>query len=114
MKSIVSKPWGSFELLEEKSNYVAKRLIVNSGGILSLQSHMHRSEHWITVQGVAEVTIDKKITTLDLNKSIFVPKGSVHRISNKRQETLIIIEIWYGDNLDEGDIIRYDDIYNRK
>ena len=114
MKSIVSKPWGSFEILEEKPNYVVKRLIINPGGILSLQSHLHRSEHWVTVGGVAEVTIDKKITILEPNNNIFIPKGSVHRISNKGSLTLVMIEIWYGEILDEEDIIRYDDIYNRK
>tara|TARA_B110000438_G_C15787784_1_gene639248 strand:+ start:566 stop:910 length:345 start_codon:yes stop_codon:yes gene_type:complete len=113
MTSIVLKPWGSYEVLEKASNYLIKRLIITPGSILSLQSHLYRSEHWIVVEGVAEVTIDNKITNLKLNKSIFIPKQSKHRVANKGYHNLIIIEIWYGDKLDEKDIVRYEDIYNR-
>jgi len=113
MTSIVLKPWGSYEVLEVNSKYVVKRLKVTAGSVLSLQSHKYRSEHWVVVEGVAEITIDEELIILDSNKSIYIPKEAKHRIANKGLKTLIIIEIWYGDALDEEDIIRYEDIYNR-
>ena len=113
MTSIVLKPWGSFEVLSLQDNYSIKRLTVKPGAILSLQSHNHRSEHWVVVKGSAEITIDKNISILDSNKSIFIPKNAKHRIANKGENDLIIVEIWYGDILDEEDIIRYEDVYNR-
>ena len=114
MTSLVSKPWGSYEVLETKSNYVIKRLVVKPGAILSLQSHLHRSEHWVVVEGVAEITIESEVSTLKSNKSVFIPQKTKHRIANKEKNDLSIVEIWYGDILDEKDIIRYEDIYNRK
>ena len=114
MTSLVSKPWGSYEVLEKKSNYAIKRLIVKPGAILSLQSHLYRSEHWVVVEGVAEITIDNEVSALKLNKSVFIPQKTKHRIANKEKSDLVIIEIWYGDTLDEEDIVRYEDVYNRK
>ena len=114
MKSIVSKPWGSYQVLEEGSKYTIKRIVVNSGGVLSLQSHLHRSEHWVVVQGIAEVTLDTNIKILKTNENIFIPKKSKHRLENKEKEDLLVIEVWYGDILDEKDIVRYEDIYDRK
>ena len=113
MTSIVLKPWGSYEVLNNAPNYSIKRLIINPSAILSLQSHEHRSEHWVVVQGTAEVTLDDKVFTLESNKNIFIPRQSKHRIQNKGHKILVIIEIWYGDQLNEGDITRYEDIYNR-
>jgi len=114
MKSIVLKPWGSYQVLEDESNYLIKRIIVNPKGKLSLQSHSHRSEHWIVVQGIAEVTINNRVKALKTNQNIFIPTRAQHRLANKEQLPLIVIEVWYGDILDENDIVRYDDIYNRK
>ena len=114
MKSKVTKPWGSYQVLESESNYSIKRILVNPGGVLSLQSHLYRSEHWIVVHGIAEVTIDDNIKILKTNESIFIPTKSKHRLANKKNEDLIVIEIWFGDKLDEEDIIRYEDIYGRK
>ena len=113
MKSIVSKPWGTYQVLEEGSNYLIKRIMVNPNGKLSLQSHLHRSEHWIVVQGIAQVTINEKIKTLKTNQNIFIPLKTKHRLANNFELPLIVIEVWYGDILNENDIIRYDDIYNR-
>ena len=113
MNSIVDKPWGSFEILKKDKNYLVKKINVNAGGILSLQSHKHRSEHWIVAKGEVEVTIDNKIIILKENENIFIPKGAKHRISNKSNFDLVIIEMWYGDILDENDIKRYEDIYER-
>ena len=114
MNSKVNKPWGSFEILDNGKNYLLKKIFVNPGGILSLQRHKYRSEHWIVAEGQAEVTVDDKVSILDKNENIFIPQGSIHRLSNKTSNNLIIIEMWYGEKLDENDIERYEDIYNRK
>ena len=113
MNSIVEKPWGSFQVLEKGSKYQVKKLVVNSGAKLSLQRHKHRSEHWIIAEGEGEITIDNKTIQMKENETIFVPKGSKHRINNNSKATLIIIELWYGDELDENDIERFEDIYRR-
>ena len=113
MKSIVEKPWGSYQVLEEGSHYTVKKIIDNSGGQLSLQSHQHRSEHWIIAEGEALVTINDEIKILKENETIFIPKGSKHRLANEVTKKLIIIEFWHGDILDENDIERFEDIYER-
>ena len=114
MTSIVSKPWGSYQVIEKREKYVIKKLIVKPGSKLSLQSHQHRSEHWVIVQGEAEVTIEDDIKVFHSNEYIFIPFQAKHRLANNCSEDLVVIEIWYGDQLDEKDIIRYEDIYNRK
>ena len=113
MKSIVEKPWGSYQVLEKGTHYIVKKIIVNSGGKLSLQIHQHRSEHWIIAKGEAEVTINDEIEILKENETIFIPKGSKHRLANNAATELILIELWYGDILDENDIERFEDIYER-
>ncbi len=113
MNSIVEKPWGSFEILNSGANYLVKKIYVKPGGILSLQSHKHRSEHWIVAKGQAEVTINENVSILNENENIFIPKGAIHRMANKQTQDLIIIEMWYGEKLDETDIKRYEDIYKR-
>tara|TARA_B100000886_G_C20312448_1_gene444460 strand:- start:11 stop:355 length:345 start_codon:yes stop_codon:yes gene_type:complete len=113
MNFIVEKPWGSFEILNSGKKFLVKRIFVKSGGVLSLQSHQHRSEHWIVAEGIAEITIDNNISILEENENIFIPQGAVHRIANKTDKDLVIIEMWYGETLDENDIKRYDDIYKR-
>ena len=113
MNSITEKPWGSFEILKSGKKFLVKKIFVKPGGILSLQSHEHRSEHWIVAEGEAEVTIDKKVINLKENENIFIPKGAIHRMANRKDRDLVIIEMWYGDILDENDIKRYEDIYER-
>ena len=113
MKSIVEKPWGSYQVLEEGTHYIVKKIIVNPSGKLSLQSHKHRSEHWIIVEGEAVVTINDEIKILKENETIFIPQGSKHRLANESNKKLIIVELWYGDILDEKDIERFEDIYER-
>tara|TARA_B100000029_G_scaffold347117_1_gene339467 strand:- start:834 stop:1181 length:348 start_codon:yes stop_codon:yes gene_type:complete len=114
MKTIVKKPWGSFEIINEGIKYTVKKIIVNPGGQLSLQSHAHRSEHWLIAEGNAEVLINEKKFNLSANQHIFIPQGAKHRLANSGDQTLIVVEMWFGDNLDENDIKRYEDIYNRK
>jgi len=114
MKSVVKKPWGSFEVLEVGEKYTIKKIIVIPGGSLSLQSHEYRSEHWIVAKGLAEVIIDDEVYHLKENENVFIPKGSKHRLTNNNKEPLVVIEMWYGDKLEEDDIQRYEDIYERK
>tara|TARA_B100000287_G_C20169235_1_gene597540 strand:+ start:184 stop:528 length:345 start_codon:yes stop_codon:yes gene_type:complete len=113
MKSVVNKPWGSFEILDEGAKYKVKKITVHVGGQLSLQNHEHRSEHWLVANGEAEVIIDDKKYSLKENDNIFIPKGSKHRLANFGKVDLIVIEMWFGDKLDENDIKRYEDIYER-
>jgi len=113
MTSIVSKPWGSYQVIEDGEKYTIKKIIVKPGGKLSLQSHDHRSEHWIIVNGEAEVTLDNIIKKLKSNENIFIPLKTKHRLANNLEEDLVLIEVWIGDILDEKDIIRYEDIYDR-
>ena len=113
MQSLVDKPWGSYEIIEQADNYLVKKIIVNPQSKLSLQSHDHRSEHWIIVEGTAEVTINDEVTIVECNHSIFIPQNSKHSLANNKDSTLIVIEVWYGDKLSEDDIIRYKDIYGR-
>ena len=113
MKSIVNKPWGSYQIIDQGENFVVKNIVVKPYCKLSLQSHKHRSEHWVIVEGRAEVTINDNITTLEPNQSIYISSKAKHRLANNHEKNLILIEVWYGENLDEEDITRYEDIYNR-
>ena len=113
MKTIVNRPWGSFEILDQGDKYTIKKIIVNPGGQLSLQSHQHRSEHWLIAEGSAEVIIDENIYRLKENEKIFIPQRAKHRITNWDKKKLVVIEMWFGDILDEKDIKRYEDIYGR-
>ena len=92
MNSITEKPWGSFEILKSGKKFLVKKIFVKPGGVLSLQSHEHRSEHWIVAEGEAEVTIDKKVINLKENENIFIPKGAIHRMANRKDRDLVIIE----------------------
>ena len=113
MKLFVDKPWGSYQIIDQGENFVVKKIVVKPYGKLSLQSHKHRSEHWIIVEGRAEVTINDDITTLEPNQNTYIPPETKHRLANNYDKNLILIEVWYGKNLDEEDITRYEDIYNR-
>jgi len=111
--SQVFRPWGNYESLDSSDGYQVKRIVVNPGGILSLQKHKHRAEHWVVVSGIAEVTIDEKVSLLHPNQSIYVPLGSVHRLANRGDDPVILIEVQTGDYLGEDDIFRLEDVYNR-
>ena len=109
----VSKPWGSFEVIQEGNKYTIKKIIVKPGGKLSLQSHNHRSEHWVIVSGTAHVEINGKTSKLSKNESTYIPIGSKHRLTNPKKEPLILIEVQSGSYLGEDDIIRFEDNYGR-
>ncbi len=110
MKNIVIKKWGSYEVINQGNNYTVKKLIVNPGGQLSLQSHEGRSEHWLVAEGKAEVIINEEIYNLIENQHIFIPQGAKHRLANRGDQILIVIEMWFGKILDENDIRRYEDL----
>ena len=107
------RPWGWYESLVTGSRFQVKRIVVHPGASLSLQSHHHRAEHWIVVEGTAKVTIDSTVQLVSENQSVFVPLGAVHRLENPGKMPLTLIEVQTGSYLGEDDIIRYEDIYAR-
>ncbi len=110
----IFRPWGNYERLDIGDGYQVKRIVVTPGGVLSLQKHRHRAEHWVVVRGEAEVTIDEETRTLLPSQSVYVPLGAVHRLANRGQEPVVLIEVQTGDYLGEDDIIRLEDVYNRE
>ena len=107
------RPWGMFESLVTGSRFQVKRIVVKPGAALSLQSHHHRSEHWIVVEGTAKVTIDDKVSLVTENQSVYIPLGARHRLENPGKLPLTLIEVQTGSYLGEDDIIRFDDVYAR-
>lgn len=110
----VNRPWGSYTVLADNlSGYKLKRIEVVPGGRLSLQSHSHRSEHWVVVSGTATVTCGTEILTLHPNKSTYIPMGEMHRLENNGKIPVQLIEVQVGEYLGEDDIKRFDDVYGR-
>lgn len=107
------RPWGWYETLALSDRFQVKQIMVPPGKKLSLQSHVHRSEHWIVVKGTATVTIDDNETMVTENQSVYIPVGAVHRLENPGKVDLHLIEVQTGAYLGEDDIIRYEDLYNR-
>ena len=107
------RPWGWFETLVQADRFQVKRIVVHPAAALSLQSHLHRAEHWVVVSGTAQVTVDGDVQLLSENQSIYVPLGTIHRMANPGKVPLVVIEVQTGTYLGEDDIIRYDDIYAR-
>ena len=109
----VYKPWGYYDSIDTGYNFQVKRILVNPGAKLSLQKHLHRSEHWVVVSGVAKITCGKKIYNLEKNQSTYIPKGEIHRLENIENYPLEIIEVQTGNYLGEDDIIRLKDDFQR-
>lgn len=107
------RPWGWFEGLAIGPSFQVKRIVVDPGGKLSLQSHEYRSEHWIVVAGVATVTIGEEVRDVRANESVYIPLGVKHRMENRQEEPMVLIEVQTGTYFGEDDIIRYDDVYAR-
>jgi mannose-1-phosphate guanylyltransferase/mannose-1-phosphate guanylyltransferase/mannose-6-phosphate isomerase len=107
------RPWGHYETLALGKRHQVKCIVVKPGGELSLQSHVHRSEHWVVVEGTARVTIGDTVSTLSENQSVYIPLGEIHRLANPGKVELRLIEVQTGAYLGEDDIIRYQDIYAR-
>ncbi|WP_435988392.1 mannose-1-phosphate guanylyltransferase/mannose-6-phosphate isomerase [Sulfitobacter sp. SH24] len=108
------RPWGWYESLIIGGRFQVKRIVVHPGAALSLQSHHHRSEHWIVVEGTAKVTVDDDIQLITENQSVYIPLGAVHRMENPGRVPMVLIEVQTGSYLGEDDIIRYEDVYARK
>ena len=112
------RPWGFFETLILSDSFQVKRIVVNPGAALSLQSHKYRSEHWIVVVGTARVTVgptldDVKVQDVQENESVYIPLGAIHRMENPGDTPMELIEVQTGSYLGEDDIIRYEDVYAR-
>lgn len=107
------RPWGWYESLVVGPRFQVKRIVVHPGAALSLQSHHHRAEHWIVVQGTAKVTVDDAVKLVTENQSVYIPLGAVHRMENPGKVPLTLIEVQTGSYLGEDDIIRYEDVYAR-
>ena len=107
------RPWGWFETLVLADRFQVKRIVVHPGGVLSLQSHHHRAEHWVVVSGTAKVTIGDEVKLVSENQSVYVPLGAVHRMENPGKVPMVLIEVQTGSYLGEDDIVRYEDVYAR-
>ncbi|WP_439562753.1 mannose-1-phosphate guanylyltransferase/mannose-6-phosphate isomerase [Roseinatronobacter sp.] len=107
------RPWGWYESLVLGTRFQVKRIVVHPGAALSLQSHHHRAEHWIVVEGTAKVTVDDTVSLVTENQSVYIPLGAMHRLENPGKLPLTLIEVQTGAYLGEDDIIRYDDVYAR-
>jgi mannose-1-phosphate guanylyltransferase / mannose-6-phosphate isomerase len=110
----VFRPWGSYDSLDHGERFQVKHLSVKPGGVLSLQLHRHRAEHWVVVSGTARITCDDRIFTLSENESTYIPLGAKHRIENPGDQPLHIIEVQSGSYLGEDDIVRFEDSYGRQ
>ena len=108
-----NRPWGWFETLGTGERFQVKRIVVNPNAALSLQSHVHRAEHWIVVSGTAKVTIGEEVKLISENQSVYIPLGAKHRLENPGKVPMVLIEVQTGSYLGEDDIVRYEDIYSR-
>lgn len=113
MQDSCRRPWGEFHILTDSPYVKVKRLIINPGHRLSLQSHKLRAEHWVVVRGVAAVTVNQDTRQTTYGEYIFVPRGAKHRIACVGDEPVEIIEIQTGEAFPEEDITRYEDDYQR-
>lgn len=109
----VSRPWGTYSVLEDTERYKIKRIVVKPGKRLSLQKHLHRSEHWVVVSGTATCTVGDKVFYVRPNESTYIQIGEVHRLQNEGNLPLVIVEVQVGEYTGEDDIIRIEDDYKR-
>ncbi len=112
-KNIFYRPWGKYINLFYGKDFLIKELYVKSKGILSLQKHFYRSEHWLITQGKPKITLDNKSFIKKANETIYIPLGSIHRIANPYKKPVRIIEAQIGSILKETDIVRFEDVYGR-
>jgi mannose-1-phosphate guanylyltransferase / mannose-6-phosphate isomerase len=110
----VYRPWGWYQGLNRGDRYQVKCIMVKPGGKLSLQSHFHRSEHWVVVKGTLEVTKGDTVELLSENQSTYIPLGEKHRLANPGKIPAFLIEVQSGSYLDEDDIVRFEDVYGRQ
>jgi len=107
------RPWGSFTVLEDEDTHKVKRLVVKPGQRLSYQLHHERAEHWVVVAGTATVTLDDVVTDVATGKNVEIPLAARHRVENRGDEDLVLVEVQTGTYFGEEDIERFDDDYGR-
>ena len=112
-KNVFHRPWGSYVNLFNGKEFLIKELYVKPKGILSLQKHHHRAEHWVVTHGKPKITLNKKYFTMKPDETIFIPLGAIHRIENPYKKPVKIIEAQVGSILKETDIVRFQDVYGR-
>ncbi|HQR04667.1 MAG TPA: mannose-1-phosphate guanylyltransferase/mannose-6-phosphate isomerase [Rhodocyclaceae bacterium] len=105
----VHRPWGTYTVLEEGPHFKIKRIVVKPGASLSMQMHHHRSEHWVVVSGMAQVTNGENVRMISADQSTYIPAGHRHRLTNPGQLDLVMIEVQSGEYLGEDDIVRFED-----
>ena len=111
--TLYERPWGTYKTTDMHEGFQVKTITVNPGGRLSLQSHAHRSEHWVVVAGTATITIDDDVADYAVGAHVFIPIQAKHRLENLTEQPVVIVEVQVGDYLGEDDIVRYDDVYGR-
>lgn len=107
------RPWGAWYVLDEGPGYKIKRIHVQPGKRLSLQSHKFRAESWTVVVGIARVQVDDTVATLQPGEMIQIPLGAKHRLENIGSEELMMFEVQRGSSTAEDDITRYEDDFGR-
>jgi mannose-6-phosphate isomerase-like protein (cupin superfamily) len=107
------RPWGNYQVLEDSPSHKVKRITVTPGQRLSYQRHQQRAEHWYVVSGQASVTLEDVEHTIDVGHAIDIPRGSAHRVANRTEDPLVLIEVQVGDYFGEDDIERIEDDYGR-
>ena len=107
------RPWGWFDQVASGHEFQVKRICVNPGASLSLQSHKFRSENWVVVEGTAKVIVEGISQIVSKGQSVHIPKGAKHRLENQKETPMLLIEVQTGSYLGEDDIIRYEDKYSR-
>ena len=110
---LAHRPWGTYEVLLDTSQYKIKRIVVKPSGKLSLQKHYHRNEHWIVVSGTATVTVAEQQFLVRPNESTYIQMGELHRLENNGKIDLVMIEVQVGEYTGEDDIVRVEDLYRR-
>jgi mannose-1-phosphate guanylyltransferase/mannose-6-phosphate isomerase len=108
------RPWGWYETVSEVSGNKIKRIGVLPGQQISLQKHHRRAEHWVVVQGTAQVTLGEQTLELATGQSCDIAIGQVHRLANHTAALVEIVEVQFGDYLGEDDIVRLQDDYGRE
>lgn len=112
-ENIEHRPWGYFTNIYQGDEFKVKKLYLKPNSAISLQKHHHRNEHWVIVSGIADITIGERSLKLKKDESIYISKDEIHRLENKNHVPLEVIEVQTGSIIDEHDIVRYEDLYNR-
>jgi mannose-1-phosphate guanylyltransferase/mannose-6-phosphate isomerase len=109
---VCHRPWGTYSVLAEESQFKIKRIVIDPGQRLSLQLHYHRNEHWIVIRGTAKVSVGDKETYVHKNQSVYVAKAEIHRLENPAAEPLEMIEVQMGEYVGEDDVVRIGDVFH--